>query len=312
MTKLAQDNATLAAYRVFETLKFLVKNPASVDDIVKYLEGLEPVNPKGYSKAVVYKYITTLKFAGINIVNHKCKYEVQDLPFKINFSEDNIKALAILNEVLENIPEQNLSAKFTEFFYQMKMRYSLDFGRFEEKKNLLKESINISTPNIFQLKILQRYEKYCKDKIRLQISYINLFGEKESSTFEPLEAKFEDEQVILLAFCTKTNTFFELNSKQILDVRQTPSICRAGFFASTTVYKLKGKLSKRYTLRYEEQTFGLDANEELTVANKNEPKDKLFLRLMRYADLCEVSSSKKDRDYMVSLIDDTLSNYEGA
>lgn len=311
MDKFTLENTTIAAYRVFETLKFLVKRPASVPEIVKYLESLDPDDPKGYSKAVVYKYLTTLKFAGITLVSKKCKYEVKDLPFKINFSDDNLKALAILNNVLETIPEKDLSEKISEFFYQLKMRYSLDVEKFEEKKNSVKQTLNITKPTKEQAKTLQEYEDYCCRKFRLQISYYDLNGEVESSIFEPLDVKFEDKQVLLCAYCTKTNTFFELNSKQIIEIKQTPSKSLGKFFSSTTVFKLKGRLAKVYTLRNEEQIIGNDSDGNLMISNKKEPKDKLFLRLMRYADKCEVMTSKRDREFMIKEIDSALRNYEG-
>lgn len=311
MDKFTVENTTVAAYRVFETLKFLVKRPANVSEIVKYLESLDSDNPKGYSKAVVYKYLSTLKFAGINLVRKKCRYEVKNLPFKINFSDDNLEALAILNNVLETIPEKDLSEKISEFFYQLKMRYSLDFEKFEEKKKSVKQNLNITLPTKEQAKTMQEYEVYCQDKVRLQISYYGVNGEIVNSVFEPLEVKFEDKQVLLCAYCTKTNTFFELNSKQIIEIKQTPSNCSGKFFSGTTVFKLKGRLAKVYTLRNDEQIIGTDSDGNLMISNKKEAKDKLFLRLMRYADKCEVMTSKMDREFMKNLIDTALSNYLG-
>ena len=121
MTKTSNDNTTYAAYRVFETLKFLINQPATVEDIINHLESLEPNGNKNYSKAVVYKYLTTLKFAGITLSRHKCKYEVKNLPFKINLTEDSLKALSILNEIIEATPEKNLSETVKQFFYQLKI-----------------------------------------------------------------------------------------------------------------------------------------------------------------------------------------------
>ena len=83
MTKYNNENTTIAAYRVFETLKFLIKQPASVSEILKHLESLNLNEGKIYSKGVIYKYIATLKFAGIDIARNKCKYKVRNLPFKL-------------------------------------------------------------------------------------------------------------------------------------------------------------------------------------------------------------------------------------
>lgn len=311
MHKNINDKTTVAAYRVFETLKYLIKKPASVSDIVNYLEKLDYADEKGFSKSVVYKYLTTLKFVGINIINNKCKYEVKNLPFKINFTDENIKALAILNNLVEMIPEKELSDEIVDFFYQLKMRYSLNSETFECNKQSIKATLNIDLPSKEQLVIFEEYEKYCKDKLRLQITYYSLNGELNTSIFEPLEVKYDEKQVILKAFCTKTNTFFDFKSKQIANIIQTPLKCHSRFFARNTLFKLKGKLAKRYTLRSEEQIFNIDKNGYVTVSNKSEPKEDLCLRLMRYFQDCEIISSKEDKEFMIKMIDETLKNYEG-
>ena len=157
----------------------------------------------------------------------------------------------------------------------------------------------------------EKYEKYCKDKLRLQITYYSLNGELNTSIFEPLEVKYDEKQVILKAFCTKTNTFFDFKSKQIANIIQTPLKCHSRFFARNTLFKLKGKLAKRYTLRSEEQIFNIDKNGYVTVSNKSEPKEDLCLRLMRYFQDCEIISSKEDKEFMIKMIEETLKNYEG-
>lgn len=305
MTKYTNDNTSYAAYRVFETLKFLINQPATVEDIINHLESLEMCGDKNYSKAVVYKYLTTLKFAGITLSRHKCKYEVQNLPFKINLTEDNLKALSILNEIINATPEKNLSETIKQFFYQLKMRYALQNKQDTETceiKNIIEK------PSQEQKKEIKEYEKYCEDGLRLKVSYIDIYGNEVTSTYEPIEAYYTKNQVKLLCYCTNPSGFIEFTSTQIKAIEQTPLKCSNRFFSSTTAFKLKGKLAKRYTLRNEEHILS-ENNGEITVINQNEPKNLLFARLMRYGENCEVISSKQDRRNMKSLIKNTLSNY---
>ncbi len=306
MTKYTNDNTSYAAYRVFETLKFLINQPASVEDIIRHLESLEMCGEKNYSKAVVYKYLTTLKFAGITLLRHKCKYEVKNLPFKINLTENNLKALSILNEVIETTPEKNLSETITQFFYQLKMRYALQSQKeleiCEDVKKIIKK------PSQTQTQHIKEYEKYCQDGLKLKITYINLLGEEVSLIYEPIEAKYVNNQVKLICYCTNPSGFVEFTSTQIKKIEQTPSKSSNRFFSSTTAFKLKGKLAKRYTLRNEEHVL-CEENGEITVINQKEPKNLLFARLMRYGENCEIISSKQDRKTMKALIKNTLLNY---
>ena len=140
MTKYTIENTSVAAYRVFETLKFLIKQPASVTDIIKHLSSLEN-SEKSFSKAVIYKYLTTLKFAGINITRHKCKYEISNLPFKIKFTNENIEMLQLLKKIIEITPEAKISEKINNFLYQLNTMYSLNDTKItEETKNILNMS----------------------------------------------------------------------------------------------------------------------------------------------------------------------------
>ena len=310
MIKFNNDNTSVAAYRVFETLKFLIKQPASVTDIIKHLSSLEN-GEKAFSKAVIYKYLTTLKFAGINIIRHKCKYDVANLPFKINFTNENLEVLQILKQILEITPETKISEKINGFFYQLNMMYSLNqITLSEETKNILNK-IKTEKPNSEQLKDIKQYEKYCKDQIKLHIEYININGEKISSICEPIDVKYEDNNVWFTVFSEHPNELLELNSKQITEISQTPSKCTGlnKYLSVTTVFKLKGKLAQRYTPRNFETVMPANDLSSIIISNKEEPKDILFLRLMRYSDLCEVIKPKNDRDRMKKLIEQTLSNY---
>ena len=49
--------------------------------------------------------------------------------------------------------------------------------------------------------------------------------------------------------------------------------------------------------------------EKITVMNKEEAKNVLLLRLMRYGKNCEIKSTKNERHKMREVIEKTLSNY---
>ncbi len=309
MTKINSDNTSLAAYRVFETLKFLIKQPASVTDIMKYLSNLEN-NQKAFSKAVIYKYLATLKFAGINIRRHKCKYEVVNLPFKIPFSKDNLELLHIIKQLIDITPETHISEKIRELFYQLEMRYSLETHYNSiNSRNILNRIIR-EQPDTEQKKIIKQYEKFCKDKIKIHVKYINLFGENISTVCEPLDVKYENNNIWFTLQTERPNEIIELNSKQIKEIFQTPSKCTGQnrFTNTTTIFKLKERLALRYTLRNEEAIISSNSNEKV-ISNSLEPKEKLYLRLMRYSYLCEALNPKADRIKMKTLIEKTLSNY---
>ncbi len=310
MTKFNNENTSIAAYRVFETLKFLIQQPASVTDIIKHLSSLEP-DGKSFSKAVIYKYITTLKFAGIKIIRNKCKYEVANLPFKINFNSENLEALKILTYLLEYVPETQISEKINKLFYQLNMRYSLDKITLDENIQNILYKIKIQKPDENQLKTIKEYEKYCKDKLKIRVTYINTYGNKISSICNPVEVKYEDNNVLFRLFSDHPDELIELNSKQITEISQMPTMCteQRKYFNLTTVFKLMGKLAQRYTQRNYESLIDSSNISTKIVSNKDEPKNTFLLRLMRYGYQCELIKPKAERDKMKKLIEQTLSNY---
>lgn len=313
MDKQRYDNTSLAAFRVFETLKCLINQPSDVNDIIEHLENLNTDENKAYSKAVIYKYLATLKFAGIDIEREKCRYKVTNLPFKINLDDDSKSALEIFNKILDFTPENKLVKELKFFLDSIKMRYSTDNINVRKIYEEISMQFANHKANDLQIKVLRKYEKYCKENLKLQIEYQDIFNEKISILCEPIEAKYEDSSVLLIVYNPNKSQFLELNSNQIIDIKQTPSSCqeRQTYVTYSTVFTLKDRLAKRYTPRASEIRMDDGSNEDIRIfSNKEEPKENLYLRLMRYSDSCKLNSPKIDREIMKKLILKTLSNYE--
>lgn len=302
-----KNNTTFAAYRVFETLAFLMKQPANVAEITKHLEGLKTIGERNYSKALIYKYLSTLKFAGIELKRHKCRYEIGKLPFKIDLSKEDVTALSVLKEILKVTPEKEIAENASKFFYQLNMRFDFDQNPYQDETEDCKSPKKLTKEHLSEVKI---YEELQKQDLRYKITYKNVLNEVVSEICEIIEVYTKQNGVYIKVYNTLHGCFLTLNVKQIKDVEETPQKNTHRYFSSTTVFKLKGKLAKRYTLRNEEHSIGFDKNGNLTIASKKEPKEELFLRLMRYGSSCEVISPKKDRDLMQTLIKATLKNYQ--
>ena len=74
------------------------------------------------------------------------------------------------------------------------------------------------------------------------------------------------------------------------------------------VFKLKGGLAKRYEAKVNERV-DINPDGTITVTNKNENKELLFSRLLRYDDKCEIIQPKGYREDMKDLINEMLNNY---
>ena len=306
-------NKSNSAYRVFETLKFLIKRPASVSEIIDYLKNFDKLKMyEGnvlYSNSLIYKYLTTLKCAGIKLTRNKCKYEVQELPFKLQLSYDDICALAYLYNIQKSTPEQKINEDMTDFFYQLRMRYPSEFNDIKNTEMELKNKTILKKPNKYQREKIKEYEKICTDSFCIQLKYLDLKSEEVTTTCEPIEVRFINGEVILICYSTISNEFLEINDKQILNLTQLPQCITNKYLASTTVFELSGRLAKNYVLKNGEYTVNSKLSENIAVINQQEPKEMLYRRLLRYGKYCQVKSSQKDKEAMKNLINSTLKNY---
>lgn len=302
------ENTSVSAYRMFEVLKFLMQKPASIQEIKEYLEKLD--NGKIYSKNVIYKYLTTLKFAGMNVKRNKCKYEITKFPFKFDFSDNDLNALSILNKAIDYVPENEISDNLKTLFYRLNMRFTLEnklkIQKFTPNTNLTQ---NLSTE---QKMLIETYNSYCKDNYRYTITMKNLFGHTEKIIAEPIETYIKDSKLYLKIFCTRPNRYLELNVEQIIKIEALPHQKTKKYSSATTIFKLTNKLAKRYTLRNGETIEKILDDESIIIKNDMEPKNLLYLRLLRYDECCEIISPKQDREIMKQLIEKSLNNYRNS
>lgn len=298
---------TYASYRVFETLKCLITKPVSIDEILQHLENIDD-DDKNYSKSVIYKYISTLKFMGFGIQKTQGKYTINSLPFKLLFTQEDITAIAILNTTIDLIPETKIKNALIDFIYQLKIRHTSNF------EEIIK---SVNTKNILKLKsisnkekeIMKKYEKLCNDNLSIKITYKDSDGVTVSKTCETIDVKFNDRHINFCCFDLRANHFIEITNDKIIKIEQLPNKNRGKYSSNTTVFKLKNKLAKRYTLRNDEKIIGYDENNNIIIANKKEPVNILLNRLIRYGEECEILTPKILRSNFTKLLDSILENY---
>ena len=59
-----RSTTSFASYRLFELLKYLANNPATIQEILEFLTEIDPEHRK-YSTITVYKYLHSLQALGI-------------------------------------------------------------------------------------------------------------------------------------------------------------------------------------------------------------------------------------------------------
>ena len=100
-----------------------------------------------------------------------------------------------------------------------------------------------------------------------------------------------------------------VSADKVVSIHRTTNKFIPKFSETTVLFRLKGNLAKRYTLRENER---LEINSEpdsIIVANKGENKEILFSRLLRYDTCCEIISPKNYREEMRQILVNMLANY---
>lgn len=275
----------LSSIQVLRTLLLLLDGDYSMNELIKILN---KNNPEGnFNNSVISKYINTCRYIGIKIPKINNKYYVASLPFGFELSINDIDVL----KYIQNIVKKDMTAKNFAIFNNLFDKISKYSNKQIEKVE--KEEFSMSL-DLFERAVAQKRKIKLMFKNRDELecipisitqngkkTFFNVFNKRirniDSSRLSGM--KFIDEQYIEL-----------FDSNQV------------------AIFNLKGPLAKRYEAR-DNETIQQNNDGTITVINKNENKDILLSRLLRYQDLCEIVQPKGYREEFKQIISNTLNNY---
>lgn len=297
-----------ACIRVLETLKFLYKNSASVQDIINHFEKIDP-NNRSYTSEVIGKYINTLRVFGFRFVKEKDKYILLNSPNQFDFTRVDLKALYLLENSAAKMPEEKLKEEISSFLQDLEKSFS-------DNTKILAHSI--TKPDFINFKFdyskysnqIHEYEKYCLDGQRIKVIYRNKYGAETSAMVEPNEIKYIENDVFLSVYNPVSAQIQDINFNAIIKIEQLPLKSNPKNMFSSVTFELKDNLAKVYKLRESEKLLQMSSDGSLVILNQQEDQTLLLKRLMRYGENCEVISPKTLREEMKQLVKATLSNYK--
>lgn len=287
MDKLAQKR-NASSMQVLKTLRVLMEGNYGMNELITKLNSQEktPV----FNNSVISKYINTCRFCGIDIPKVLNKYYVAYVPFGLKFDDDEISLLQVIQAIVKKTMSGNSINLFDSFLKKLNQFSAKKIARIEPKDYHM-------SFELFQRAVNQRRKVKLIFKNRYELEGIPLGISKGKGKifFEVFNRR------VRKIDATRLTGIETLSDRFIEPQIDTP----------TVIFKLKGGLAKRYTIRGEYETLvtPLSLEGEITIANKGENKNALLSRLMRYDDQCELVSPKSYRDDMKQMIADTLKNY---
>jgi len=285
MVSKVSQKKNLSSIQVIKTLEVLLQGDFTMQEIIERLNKTEltPV----FNNSVISKYINTCRYIGIEVPKIHNKYFVSNLPFGLKLTDADTDALKTLQFVVQkDMISKNIS-KFKNFVTKLN-RHS-------------KRNITTVVPEEFVFSF-ELFERAVAKKMKVKL----LFKNKDILDCIPLKITKEGNKTFFIVHNKRVRTIDtnRLAGIQILDEKFVDPLDGE----LVTVFKLSGKLAQRYQAR-ENEKVELHSDGTIFVTNRNENKDVLFARLMRYENLCEIIRPKVYREEFIQLINDTLRNY---
>ena len=284
MTKKEVVKRNTSGIQVIKTLLVLLENNYSMSELISRLNAneKEPV----FNNNVVSKYINTCRYCGFNIPKIHNKYYVSSMPFGLDLS---VKEMGLLYK-LQSFSQKILSTKAVKILDE----FMANLNKYSNKQifRIEKDTVNITYERFYKA-IRQRRKVLLmfKTKTSLECIPVDIIENNDKKYFKIVEEN--NEQLISVD---------RISGLEILDKKFRNE-------AKDVVFKLYGGLASRYSLRENETIQENKLPEYIVVLNKDEDKNELFSRLLRYDNLCEIISPQDYREEMKAIIEKMLLNY---
>lgn len=278
-----------SSMQVLKTLQLLLEDNYTMTELIRKLNAneKEPV----FNNSVVSKYINTCRFCGLDIPKIHNKYFVASLPFGIDLSARELDLIEELQEAVKNTMSVKADEAFGDFIGKLSKYSNKKIIRVEPK----------TKQQAFEL-----FDRAIAEKRKVLLLF------RAKAVFECIPLRIVEKKGktcfnVIHDGKEKTISAERISGLEIMDRRfKLPD----NNSAQEVVFKLKGGLAERYSLKENEELYKKELPESITVINRGENKEDLFARLLRYDSSCEILQPAHYREEMKGLIKEMLKNYE--
>lgn len=292
--------------KIFKLLELLYEDKAEYDDVMAIFSGDEEDAEKQH--VTLNKFLNTLKVFGTKVTKTNNRFEMQNIPFALQFDIDDLKSINLLNKVIELLPAGKNKDGLAEFLKNIE-------SRFDDKTKLKFKEISSNDNKDYTFyysnlkEQIEECEKYCQSDYKLTVKYLD--KNKEVSTYcNAKQLIFDNKSAYLRIYKINENVFHDILITNIISIKQMPTKKNENEQTQHVAFKLKRDLAKSYVLKEGEKIGEFCADGSMIVINRDEPIDTLLKRLMKYDYECTILRPHALRDKMKEMINDTLKNYE--
>lgn len=301
--KYDSKNIPTSGYRVLEILKALCSSSLSTFEMLKYLE---EKTENVFHKEIVAKYIATLRLVGFDVIRERDKYTLKSSIERIDFSKEDLSVIKFMENYAEEIPLIDLKKNMNLALQLIEKTFSDESMEICKAKKIHPKSVKRFSKNFYksnhiniEIEKIRQFEKYCIEGLKLELTY-KIDNDKKVFNVSPINIVFKNGKILLVAYDLGAKEYKEFLFNFIEDAKQLPQKGSC-FYPSTVTFKLTGRLAKSYILKKDERVLE-STSDYLVVSNMNEDKDKLYRRLARYYDKCEVLYPVQARESMLKFL----------
>lgn len=291
--------------RIFQFLMLLLKDEAYYENVIELFKSEERSEKQ---HVTLNKYINTLKIFGLTVQKIEGKYIIKNIPFASEYTYDDLVALSIFDKFSKQIPDNKTFETVNKLIKTVKKT-------FNEQNAILYSKIQNDNQTDYSFYYgdlksqILKCEEYIKRNSKIYIKYTKNNTDKSTYCIFK-EITYDNKQAYIKIFKTREKELEEIPIANIKSIEETPSLNNTPEIAITTVFKLKGRLAKAYTLKDGEYISEYCEDGSIVVVNKGEPTEKLLTRLMRYDYNCTIERPKEMRNRMKEIISEALKKYE--
>jgi predicted DNA-binding transcriptional regulator YafY len=298
-------------YRALMILYLLNRGNYTLDELIDCLSA-DNIVSRTFSKDVILKYISTIRLSGFKVTKTpgpNPTYHLDKSPFSMEFNEEDIKNLAIVNNYVKNLYQPNLIATFNDFMNKLQ-RYldEENLKKLDQYKKATAKKVQSNYKHYAHL--IRQLEESCLDNYSIQVTYMPLDGLVQTIVLEPEKIEYKNQTVYICGNNPKISQTQYLQLDYIKNIKKLPSKIRQIKCDCQVTYKLTGRVAKSYRL-YEGERITREEfyPQSIHVSLSVNDLDALLHRLLRYGDYCEVISPEPARQKMKLLITNLLQTY---
>lgn len=278
----------ISGLQVIKTLQILLENNYTMSELIERLNSTE--KEAVFNNSVVSKYINTCRFCGFDIPKIHNKYFLAKVPFGLEPTQRDFELLAILQACANRRLGGKSNKLFNDFIRRLNKYSNKDIIRVEKKT--------------FKI-TCEMFDKAIQEKRKVML----MFKAKALLECIPLEIVEQKGKLYFKVLYNDKERYVAMERISGLEILGKVFVPSEEELGETVVFKIKGDLISRYTLREHETEIGRHIPEYITISNTGEDKKELLSRLLRYDKLCEIVSPQHYRDEFKLMLNDMLANY---